>query len=89
MTMHPQDDCSAGTLGILRAVWPVMASLFLCGNLYVIVFPFFTYVRSSGTFQGSLPTVSCRQAVCAELASAGTRLQVRLPHSCWAQSDSS
>ena len=34
-----------------------MAALFLAGNLCVIVFPFFTYIPSSGWLGSNLPTV--------------------------------
>ena len=51
---HPEE---AGLLATLQAVWPAMTALFLAGNLCVIVFPFFTYIPSSGWLGSNLPTV--------------------------------
>ena len=66
---HPQasspsaaSDSSArhgsGTMEVVRGIWPVMISLFLSGTVGIMVFPFFTYVPSSGWLKDLLPKVS-------------------------------
>ena len=36
-------------------LWPIMTALFLVGVMFCVVFPFFTYVPSSGAIGDSLP----------------------------------
>ena len=43
---------------VVRGIWPVMISLFLSGTVGIMVFPFFTYVPSSGWLKDLLPKVS-------------------------------
>ena len=43
---------------VVRDIWPVMTSLFLSGVVGIMVFPFFTYVPSSGWLNDLLPKVS-------------------------------
>lgn len=43
---------------VVRGIWPVMISLFLSGVVGIMVFPFFTYVPSSGWLNDLLPKVS-------------------------------
>jgi hypothetical protein len=42
---------------VVRGIWPVMISLFLSGVVGIMVFPFFTYVPSSGWLNDLLPKV--------------------------------
>lgn len=48
----------SGTMEVVRGIWPVMISLFLSGVVGIMVFPFFTYVPSSGWLNDLLPKVS-------------------------------
>lgn len=43
---------------VVRGIWPVMISLFLSGTVGIMVFPFFTYVPSSGWLKDLLPKAS-------------------------------
>ena len=43
---------------VVRGIWPVMISLFLSGVVGIMVFPFFTYVPSSGWLNDLLPKVT-------------------------------
>lgn len=52
----------SGTMLVVRDIWPVMTSLFLSGVVGIMVFPFFTYVPSSGWLNDFLPKVSPRKA---------------------------
>ena len=49
---------SSGTMEVVRGIWPVMISLFLSGVVGIMVFPFFTYVPSSGWLNDLLPKVT-------------------------------
>ena len=49
----------SGTMDVVRGIWPVMISLFLSGVVGIMVFPFFTYVPSSGWLNDLLPKVLC------------------------------
>lgn len=42
---------------VVKDIWPVMTSLFLSGVVGIMVFPFFTYVPSSGWLNDLLPKV--------------------------------
>ena len=48
----------SGTMLVVRDIWPVMTSLFLSGVVGIMVFPFFTYVPSSGWLNDLLPKVT-------------------------------
>ena len=48
----------SGSMEVVRGIWPVMISLFLSGVVGIMVFPFFTYVPSSGWLDDLLPKVS-------------------------------
>lgn len=48
---------ASGTMLVVRDIWPVMTSLFLSGVVGIMVFPFFTYVPSSGWLNDLLPKV--------------------------------
>lgn len=47
----------SGTMLVVKDIWPVMTSLFLSGVVGIMVFPFFTYVPSSGWLNDLLPKV--------------------------------
>lgn len=46
-----------GVVELLQLLWPLMSALFLVGTILCTVFPFFTYVPSSGLVGDSLPKV--------------------------------
>ena len=67
-----------GVAGVAPLVAPVMLVLFLCANACVIVFPFFTYVPSSGAMTADLPKVSCLEPIGLPFLQAQACLQVSL-----------
>ncbi|KAA6418939.1 MAG: hypothetical protein FRX49_11043 [Trebouxia sp. A1-2] len=58
---------SSGTMEVVRGIWPVMISLFLSGVVGIMVFPFFTYVPSSGWLNDLLPKVLFFSTIIANL----------------------
>lgn len=52
---------------VVRDIWPVMISLFLSGVVGIMVFPFFTYVPSSGWLDDLLPKVRAAISITALL----------------------
>ena len=55
--MYGEEAEQMGMVQLLHAVWPIMSALFLAGFVYIVVFPFFTYVPSSGLMGDNLPKV--------------------------------
>jgi len=53
----PESHDHVGILGLCRLIWPIMMALFLAGVILCLVFPFFTYVPSSGMLGDQLPKV--------------------------------
>ncbi|KAL3137216.1 hypothetical protein ABBQ32_006768 [Trebouxia sp. C0010 RCD-2024] len=58
---------ASGTMLVVRDIWPVMTSLFLSGVVGIMVFPFFTYVPSSGWLNDLLPKVLFFSTILANL----------------------
>lgn len=50
-------DQEVDTQELLRSIWPAAVALFLSISTSTLVFPFFTYVPSSGFFGEMLPQV--------------------------------
>ncbi len=58
---NPQEGAPVGTVGAklstLAAVWHCVLALFLSGTYFVLIFPFFTYIPTSGLLGAQLPKV--------------------------------
>ncbi|KAK9865209.1 hypothetical protein WJX84_011196 [Apatococcus fuscideae] len=52
-----EDEEQGGTSQVLGRLWPVMTAIFLAGTFPILIFPFFTYIESSGLIGESLPKV--------------------------------
>ena len=53
-----EDQDQGGTMAVVGLLWPVMTAIFLAGTFVILIFPFFTYIESSGLIGGDLPKVS-------------------------------
>eukprot|EP00884_Botryococcus_braunii_P018331 jgi/Botrbrau1/5181/Bobra.0172s0051.1 len=55
----PQDPHQAGrtSLAVLSAIWHAISALFMSGTFFTLVFPFFTYIQSTGLCGPLLPKV--------------------------------
>ncbi len=52
-----EEEGQGGTKEVVGALWPVMTAIFLAGTFVILIFPFFTYIESSGLIGESLPKV--------------------------------
>ncbi|KAK9842795.1 hypothetical protein WJX74_002523 [Apatococcus lobatus] len=52
-----EDEGQGGTRAVVGLLWPVMTAIFLAGTFVILIFPFFTYIESSGLIGEQLPKV--------------------------------
>lgn len=53
-----EDEGQGGTMAVVGVLWPVMTAIFLAGTFVILIFPFYTYIPSSGLIGEQLPKVS-------------------------------
>ena len=70
-----------GYQALAQGIWPAVLALFLSVSTSILVFPFFPYVPSSGTFGDALPQVGplTTQALCAMITAAYCSVFISLP----------
>lgn len=57
-----EDEGQGGSMEVIGRLWPMMTAIFLAGTFVILIFPFFTYIESSGLIGESLPKVSALSA---------------------------
>ena len=58
-----EEEGQGGALEVIGHLWPVMIAIFLSGTFVILIFPFFTYIESSGLIGESLPKVRSSPAI--------------------------
>ena len=85
-------------MAVVGLLWPVMTAIFLAGTFVILIFPFYTYIQSSGLIGEQLPKVRPVLNQCIGLKapvrlSAGTPTASCPCHSCllssWSLTDGS
>ena len=63
---------------MIAQIWPICGALFFSGTFFVLAFPFFTFIPSSGAFRQDLPKV--RQSHLPEVLASASSLRKMPPH---------